>query len=158
MKTVTRSGGLAMAAAGAALIAGVGLSSVPAAAMPAAAAPQSLTAGVAPLVTDVQWRDRRWRNGHRGWGGPRYGYRRGWDNGGWDNGGAAAAAGIAGLATGAILGGILSQPRTVVEEPVYGGYPAYGGDAVGYCAQRFRSYDPASGTYLGYDGLRHPCP
>ena len=27
-----------------------------------------------------------------------------------------------------------------------------------YCAQRFKSYDPASGTYLGYDGLRHPCP
>jgi hypothetical protein len=32
-----------------------------------------------------------------------------------------------------------------------------GGDA-NYCAQRYRSYDPASGTYLGYDGLRHPCP
>jgi hypothetical protein len=31
-------------------------------------------------------------------------------------------------------------------------------DAVAYCSQRFRSYDPASGTYLGYDGLRHPCP
>ena len=30
--------------------------------------------------------------------------------------------------------------------------------AVAYCAQRYRSYDPASGTYLGYDGLRHPCP
>lgn len=28
----------------------------------------------------------------------------------------------------------------------------------GYCAQRFRSYDPASGTYLGYDGERHSCP
>jgi BA14K-like protein len=27
----------------------------------------------------------------------------------------------------------------------------------GYCAQRYKSYDPASGTYLGYDGLRHPC-
>ena len=27
-----------------------------------------------------------------------------------------------------------------------------------YCAQRFQSYDPASGTYLGYDGARHPCP
>lgn len=26
-----------------------------------------------------------------------------------------------------------------------------------YCAQRYRSYDPASGTYLGYDGMRHPC-
>jgi hypothetical protein len=25
-----------------------------------------------------------------------------------------------------------------------------------YCAQRFKSYDPGSGTYLGYDGQRHP--
>jgi hypothetical protein len=31
-----------------------------------------------------------------------------------------------------------------------------GGDAA-YCAQRYRSYDPASGTYLGFDGFRHPC-
>jgi hypothetical protein len=31
------------------------------------------------------------------------------------------------------------------------------GDA-SYCAQRYRSYDPTSGTYLGYDGLRHSCP
>jgi len=30
------------------------------------------------------------------------------------------------------------------------------GDAV--CAQRFRSYDPASGTYRGRDGRRHACP
>ena len=33
---------------------------------------------------------------------------------------------------------------------------AMGGDA-SYCAQRYRSYDPASGTYLGFDGMRHPC-
>jgi len=26
-----------------------------------------------------------------------------------------------------------------------------------YCAQRFRSYDPGTGTYLGYDGQRHRC-
>jgi len=26
-----------------------------------------------------------------------------------------------------------------------------------YCAQRYRSYDPASGTYMGFDGRRHPC-
>jgi BA14K-like protein len=32
-----------------------------------------------------------------------------------------------------------------------------GGDA-SWCAQTYRSYDPASGTYLGFDGLRHPCP
>jgi len=25
------------------------------------------------------------------------------------------------------------------------------------CARRFRSFDPASGTYLGYDGYRHYC-
>lgn len=36
--------------------------------------------------------------------------------------------------------------------------PGGGGDASSYCAQRYRSYDPSSGTYLGYDGLRHPCP
>jgi hypothetical protein len=33
-----------------------------------------------------------------------------------------------------------------------------GGDDAAYCSQRFRSYDPASGTYLGNDGYRHPCP
>ena len=33
-----------------------------------------------------------------------------------------------------------------------------GGDSVAYCMQRYKSYDPASGTYLGYDGQRHPCP
>jgi hypothetical protein len=32
-----------------------------------------------------------------------------------------------------------------------------GGADPAYCAQRYKSYDPASGTYLGYDGLRHPC-
>jgi len=52
--------------------------------------------------------------------------------------------------------------------PVYSDQgPAYGdagpqvasdADSVAYCQQTYRSYDPASGTYLGYDGLRHPCP
>lgn len=31
-------------------------------------------------------------------------------------------------------------------------------EAVSYCFSRFKSYDPNSGTYLGYDGYRHPCP
>ena len=51
----------------------------------------------------------------------------------------------------------------------YGYYP-YDDDAYAYvapgagvadgdsCGQRFRSYDPRTGTSLGYDGLRHPCP
>lgn len=37
-------------------------------------------------------------------------------------------------------------------------YPYVDDDAVAYCVSRFQSYDIASGTYLGYDGLRHPCP
>jgi hypothetical protein len=31
-------------------------------------------------------------------------------------------------------------------------------DAIAACQARFRSYDPATGTYLGFDGARHPCP
>jgi len=31
-------------------------------------------------------------------------------------------------------------------------------EAIEYCMRRFRSYDPESQTYLGFDGLRHPCP
>ena len=36
--------------------------------------------------------------------------------------------------------------------------PLEGDDAAAYCMQTYRSYDPRSGTYLGYDGARHPCP
>jgi hypothetical protein len=69
------------------------------------------------------------------------------------NGGAA----IAGFAAGAILGGALAaQPRYGYGPGYY--QPGYDGDAVAYCLSRFRSYDPRSGTYLGYDGYRHPCP
>ena len=75
--------------------------------------------------------------------------------------GAGIAAGIIG---GAILGGIIaSQPYYYGPGYYYGpppGYyygPAGGGDWYAYCSRRYRSFDPASGTYLGYDGLRHPC-
>ncbi|HZS65200.1 MAG TPA: BA14K family protein [Xanthobacteraceae bacterium] len=30
--------------------------------------------------------------------------------------------------------------------------------AIAYCMRRFRSYDPYSMTYLGFDGRRHRCP
>ena len=40
----------------------------------------------------------------------------------------------------------------------YGQGYGTGGRDDAYCAQRYRSYDPASGTYLGYDGVRHSCP
>jgi len=72
----------------------------------------------------------------------------------------------AGLLGGAIVGGALAAPYYYGEPYYYppaaygpGYYPApgTGGDA-SYCASRYRSYDPATGTYLGYDGVRHPCP
>jgi hypothetical protein len=47
-------------------------------------------------------------------------------------------------------GGISAGPAN----DIYGGT---GGGSTS-CAQRFRSYDPSSGTYLGFDGVRHPCP
>lgn len=35
---------------------------------------------------------------------------------------------------------------------------AAGNGSVEWCTMRFRSFDPATGTYMGFDGLRHPCP
>jgi hypothetical protein len=106
---------------------------------------QSLSDSTQDLVTTVQHRRGGWHGGGRH---HHHHYR----HGGRGYGGAAAGLGI-GLAAGAILGGAIaaqSAPRYYE--------PAPAGDAVGYCMSRFRSYDPASGTYLGYDGLRHPCP
>jgi hypothetical protein len=94
--------------------------------------------------------------------GPRYGYRPRYGYYGGPYGryyrrgsGAAAAGVIGGLAAGAIIGGAIaqSQAQAAAAVPVV---PA--DDAVAYCMQRFRSYDPASGTYVGYDGIRRPCP
>ncbi|MEJ2376948.1 MAG: BA14K family protein [Pseudolabrys sp.] len=47
--------------------------------------------------------------------------------------------------------------------PGYGSYayepgPGYYAPSVAWCEQHYRSYDPASQTYLGYDGYRHHCP
>jgi len=74
--------------------------------------------------------------------------------------GAGIAAGVIG---GMILGGMIASqyPRYYYDD--YPPYPAYrsypmGDGAIDYCMRRFRSYDPHSMTYLGYDGLRHPCP
>jgi len=39
-------------------------------------------------------------------------------------------------------------PAPVVDDP----------DAVSYCMQTYPTFDPASGTYLSYDGFRYPCP
>lgn len=117
-------------------------------------APVATTASAAPItdtraiktavptnIETVQWRGRSGRSWHgrsgRGWGGGV----------------------VPGIIGGAIIGSMLAGPRYYGPGPYYYDYePGYSGDAVGYCMQRFKSYDPGSGTYLGYDGLRHPCP
>jgi BA14K-like protein len=65
-----------------------------------------------------------------------------------------------GFTTGLALGGYYRPyPYYYAPPPyAYGPPPYAAGDAVAYCMQRFRSYDPGSGTYRGFDGLRHPCP
>jgi hypothetical protein len=125
---------------------------------PAAAAPISSSPGLQnaamPSVETVQYR-RGWRGGYRG--------------------GGFGGVGL-GLAAGAIIGGAIvgaTRPYGYYGysgyDPDYGYAPDYGpgyvvadpyaaGGEVAYCQQRFRSYDPGSGTYLGFDGLRHPCP
>jgi hypothetical protein len=99
--------------------------------------------------------------GGRGFRGHRYGYRGGYRRG------YGAAPLIGGLAAGALIGGAIASQAA----PGYYAAPGYVGPgyavaapveddsaAIAYCAQRFKSYDVASQTYLGYDGQRHSCP
>jgi hypothetical protein len=91
------------------------------------------------------------------------GYHRGGGGGGF----------IPGAVAGALVGGAIASQGYYGGPGYAPGYyddqyyddgavavaPAPGGDdAVAYCMQTYRSYDPTSGTYLGRDGYRHPCP
>ena len=60
------------------------------------------------------------------------------------------AAGIVGGAIGT-AGAIASAPFHAFDSNA----SMYGSS---YCAQRYRSYDPVSETYMGHDHRRHPCP
>jgi hypothetical protein len=109
------------------------------------------------------------------------GWNRGGGGGGWNHGGGRGWGGggfIPGAVAGAVIGGAIANSNAYYDggSGYYGpqeGYydqPDYydqgaavavapdDGDSAGYCMQRYRSYDPGSGTYLGFDGLRHPCP
>ncbi|MHC2619646.1 hypothetical protein ACVIW2_001678 [Bradyrhizobium huanghuaihaiense] len=99
-----------------------------------------------------------WQGGSGNWSGRRWHHRGG---GFWP--GFAAGAAIGGLGSYAYYGGgYYDDPYyygdSYYDEPSVAVVPDGGGDSAAYCAQRYRSYDPASGTYLGYDGQRHPCP
>ena len=93
-----------------------------------------------------------------------YGYRR------RGNGGAVAAGVLGGLAAGALLGSAIANAQQPA--PAYGPGPGFYGPGPGqpvgnvygrdpnwvsYCASRYRSFDPISGTYMASDGFRYPC-
>lgn len=103
------------------------------------------------------------------------------------------AAGVLGLAAGALVGSALAQQpqpvyrepayrhphnfvrpspdrhyfppaphyvtvtETVTYEPVYATFEPWTPEWYRYCENRYRSFDPATGTFLGYDGIRHFC-
>ena len=54
---------------------------------------------------------------------------------------------VGGLAAGAIIGGAIAASQA----------QAAANQRHAYCAQRYRSYDPASGTYIGRGGQRYYC-
>jgi hypothetical protein len=80
-----------------------------------------------------------------------------WDNDeGYRDNGFAPLDAAAGVVNGAVsaAGAIATAPFRAMDGDR--SYAMIQGDA-SYCAQRYRSFDPRSGTFMGYDGRRHPC-
>ena len=79
--------------------------------------------------------------------------QRGRGGGGRGGGGRGRGGGNVGLGIGigigaAVIGGAIAASAAEQQRR----------DAVSYCMQRYRSFDPESMTYLGRDGMRYSCP
>jgi hypothetical protein len=91
-----------------------------------------------------------WRKNRHRWRDAEY--RRWYDRHDHDFDDDELAAGVFGLAAGALFGAAIAgagQPQAPVV--------VNNQEWLAYCTNRFQSFDPATGTYLGYDGERHPC-
>jgi hypothetical protein len=171
--------GLLSGLLGAGALGALAIGGAPAQASPLAGplnTPLAAATTVAPgndSLVQVQYRDRRgYRDHRRGYRGDRfvgrhYGGRPIYRDHRYDPG-AAVAAGIIGLATGAIIAGALApQPVYPVAPHRVAPYshrvvphrvaPHYTRSDLDYCSRKYRSFDPVSFTYLGYDGRRHYC-
>ena len=107
-----------------------------------------------------------WKGGHGGryvqnnyYGRP-YGYRGGYRGG---SNVSALGAGLVGLAAGAVIGSALT-PKQVYVAPPPAPYQPVGyrpqpwtEDWYAYCSSRYRSFNPRSGTFVGYDGYERFC-
>ena len=95
--------------------------------------------------------DRHWRNRHH--------------HHHHSNSGDLAAAGILGLGRQAepVYANPYRQPRPrpirEYPETVYldGAFEPWSSEWYDYCSDRYRSFDPRSGTFMGYDGREHFC-
>ncbi len=83
-------------------------------------------------ATEVAWRGRGFGRHYGG-----YGYRR--------HRGIGPGAVIGGIVAGALIAGAIRESRA-------------SGSDIDRCEAAYQSFDPRSGTYLGYDGARHVCP
>ena len=70
--------------------------------------------------------------------------------------GGAVAAGVLGFATGAIVGSA-AAPRYYAPAPGYYGGSAGASDWIAACSAKYKSFNPSTGNYLGYDGQYHRC-
>lgn len=93
------------------------------------------------------------------------------------NSGEIVAAGVLGLAAGALIVGATQaqpyvdyrysepryRPRYVYEQPRrvyyedYATFEPWTREWYRYCSDRYRSFDPSDGTFVGYDGVRRFC-
>ena len=107
------------------------------------------------------------RHHHHYYNNKRYYYRQGYGWGWW-----APSAFAAGVVTGAVVATprVYAAPTVTYYEgaanrvestagavPPAGGYAAFSPGWYEYCSSKYRSFDPNTGTYTGYDGLTHYC-
>jgi hypothetical protein len=96
--------------------------------------PPTATASQTAVLEQIQYRG---RGGYRGQGGNRRG-----------GGGSGVAIGLGA----AIIGGIILSEAARAE------HRSNNGADWERCAQTYRSFEPSTGMYTGYDGERHTCP
>lgn len=96
------------------------------------------------MACGTAWSD--WRGGGGHWGNPHWGHP-------WHDEG--AAGGIVGGMIGSWLWNQFNQPPPPpVEVPELApGTPAWNA----YCLNKYRTFNPATGTYIGFDGQAHAC-
>ena len=66
----------------------------------------------------------------------------------------AVAAGVAGVAAGALIAGAIANQAQPAAPPPPGTVDP---QTAAYCARKYRSYDPATGTFLATNGMRYVC-